>query len=310
MKGQELTSVNAAKIDQLVEAFTSEMDIKATTRATYGGAIKAFFGWLEAAQGKGVTEVTAADIVAYKGYMVEHFSASTAATAIAAIRSLFMWVERHGGRNIAASIKPPKIVRKFQRQHLTPVQARALIEAARNLRDKAIATLLLTSGLREAELCGLNVGDIQSKTISTEKGDITRRVAYIKGKGHDYKDDFVLVSPLAWKAIKAYLCTRKDATLAAPLFVARGGARLSARSVRYIIHNLLELIGCEGAEYSTHSLRHTAAVAALKGGVALDDVQHMLRHASPATTQIYLKSIEEERRLTQAPELEVEKFLL
>jgi integrase/recombinase XerC/integrase/recombinase XerD len=65
----------------------------------------------------------------------------------------------------------------------------------------------------------------------------------------------------------------------------------------------MRAIGLDGKEFSAHSLRHTTAVAILKQGGSITDVQGVLRHSSPVTSQIYTESIKEEMRLKSAPEL-------
>ena len=69
---------------------------------------------------------------------------------------------------------------------------------------------------------------------------------------------------------------------------------------------IVEEVGLEGHEYSAHSLRHTTAVLILKNGGDWKDVQRVLRHASPATSQIYTESVEEEMRLLVNPESIIE----
>ena len=77
---------------------------------------------------------------------------------------------------------------------------------------------------------------------------------------------------------------------------------MSARGVQYVCKNAMRAIGLDSHEYSPHSLRHTTAVMLLKNGADWKDVQRVLRHSSPVTTQIYTESIEEELRLQRCPE--------
>ena len=60
----------------------------------------------------------------------------------------------------------------------------------------------------------------------------------------------------------------------------------------------------DGKEYTAHSLRHTTVLLLLKNG-SLADAQSVLRQASPATSQIYTKSIEEELRLEHPAEMKL-----
>ena len=158
--------------------------------------------------------------------------------------------------------------------------------------------LLVRTGLRTIELVRADIGDIKYK-----KG---RRILYVMGKGHDSKDDFVIISDAAWKPLQAYLSERGVTAKKDPLFVTEGkghkGNRMSPRSVQYVCKNAIRAIGLDSPEYSPHSLRHSTAVMMLKNGADWKDVQRVLRHSSPVTTQIYTASIEEELRLMKCPE--------
>ena len=157
---------------------------------------------------------------------------------------------------------------------------------------------MLRTGLRTVEICRADVGDI------TFKGD--RRVLLVWGKGHTEKDDFVVLTEKAYEPIRDYLATRKAVKAGEPLFTSTShqnrGERLTTRTISSICKEGLKAIGLDGKEYTAHSLRHTTAVAILKHGGAITDVQEVLRHTSLATSQIYTESVKEELRLEKAPE--------
>ena len=290
----------------IIAAFTASADIRQTTRQTYTRLLSAFIEWIYTS-GRNVGDITAADIVAYKTHLLATKSTSTASLSIVAIRRFFTWVEEQGGNNVARKVRTPKVARTFKRQHLTASEARALVAAAKNKRDKAIITLMLTTGLREVEVTRLNIADITTRHIVTEDGEeVTRRCLKVWGKGHNEADTIIVMPLAAWNAIHEYLDTRYVVTDSEPLFVGSGnrhiGGRLSTKTIRVIVKAALRAIGLDGKEYSTHSLRHTAAVAALKNGSDITAVQAMLRHSSSNTTQIYIESIKEELRLTHAAE--------
>ena len=188
----------------------------------------------------------------------------------------------------------------FKKLHLNEAEITALLEHAkkRSLRNYAMLNLLVRTGLRTIELVRADIGDIKYK-----KG---RRILYVMGKGHDSKDDFVIISDAAWKPLQAYLSERGVTAKKDPLFVTEGkghkGNRMSPRSVQYVCKNAIRAIGLDSPEYSPHSLRHSTAVMMLKNGADWKDVQRVLRHSSPVTTQIYTASIEEELRLMRCPE--------
>ena len=300
------TIITQTTTPAIIKAFIGGLDAKQATRNTYARALQAFICWV-AETGRALDSLDTADIVAYKQHLLSMHSTATTAISIAAIHRLYSWVEDNGGKNIARKVRAPKIRKTFTRQHLTPAESRAVVAAARNNRDKAIITLMLATGLRQAEIARLNIGSIKIRHIVNEQGEeVTRRVLQVWGKGRDAADAFVVIPTAAWSVLLDYLATRPLTAASAPLFTANStnnrGGRLSTRAIRAIVGGALKRVGLVGVEYSTHSLRHTAAVAALRNGASIMAVQGMLRHASPATTQIYLDSIRGELRLTNAAE--------
>ena len=210
------------------------------------------------------------------------------------VPNIFGEVER------SAKVKVEFLNRRGKKQHLTDAKGGELLQHFQDLslRDYAIVNLMLRTGLRTVEVVRADVGDI------TYKGE--RRVLLIWGKGHTEKDDFVVLTDKAYEPIRAYLSTRKGVKAGEPLFTSTShqnrGERLTTRTISSICKDGLKAIGLDGKEYTAHSLRHTTAVAILKHGGAITDVQEVLRHTSPATSQIYTESVKEELRLEKAPE--------
>ena len=204
--------------------------------------------------------------------------------------------------DIAKGVKSPKRKNAYLKEHLRENQIHDLLKHYEgNLRDFAIVNLLLRTGLRTIEVVRANVEDI------TFKGG--QRILRVWGKGRDDKDTFVVLTDKAYAPIRAYLDTRKSATLKEPLFISTSNrnlcGRLTTRTISKICKEGLCAIGLDAHEYTAHSLRHTTAVMLLKHGT-LSDVQSVLRHASPVTSQIYTKSIEEELRLANPLEMKLD----
>ena len=146
------------------------------------------------------------------------------------------------------------------------------------MRDVALLELLYATGMRVAELCGLDVDDL----------DQDRRLVRVFGKGG--KERTVPVGGPAWHALDAWLAQGRAPLLTAEsgaaLFVGERGRRIDPRVVRRIVHRALRVV--DGApDLGPHGLRHAMATHLLEGGADLRSVQEMLGHASLATTQIY-----------------------
>ncbi len=282
--------------------FVTSQDIKESSRSLYTRTLKLFFEWVEA-KGKTLAELSRTDILEYKTELFDTgHSSLTVASYLTSIRKFYEWAEgeRICTHNIAQGVRTPRRKQVFKKQHLTEAKSAELLEhfQSLSLRDYAIVNLILRTGLRTIEVVRADVGDI------TYKGE--RRILRVWGKGHDTKDDFVILTDKAYLPIKNYLATRKKAKANEPLFASSShrntGERLTTRTISGLCKDGLKAIGLDGREFTAHSLRHTTAVTILKNGGQLTDAQDVLRHNSPSTTQIYTESIKEELRLERAPE--------
>lgn len=145
------------------------------------------------------------------------------------------------------------------------------------LRDLAMVEVLYSSGLRVAELCGLDRDGI----------DEARGLLRVRGKG-DKERSTPLGDP-ARRALADWLGVRS--VLAGPdagaaVFVGSRGARIDPRVVRRVVHAALDAVP-DAPDLGPHGLRHAMATHLLEGGADLRSVQEILGHASLGTTQIY-----------------------
>ncbi len=146
------------------------------------------------------------------------------------------------------------------------------------LRDCAMVEILYASGARVAELCGLDIADI----------DYERQTIRVLGKGN--KERTIPIGNPAMRALKEWLKNGRAALQksesGSALFLGARGKRIDQRTVRTVVYNALSAL--EGFErMGPHALRHSAATHLLEGGADLRTVQEILGHASLATTQIY-----------------------
>ncbi len=285
----------------LLAAFLDSQDLRQKSRETYYWGMVQYFRWMQES-GHAMKSMTPADVMSFKNFMVKkRLSPLTIGSYLTAVRQFYKWTENTMlYPNIARSVKPPRGKKGFRKMHLNETEASDMLAylKSKSLRDYAIVNLILRTGLRTIEVVRADVEDIRHK-----RG---RRILKVWGKGYDDKDNFVILGDAVWNPIQEYLNTRGLQSKNEPLFVTDGkghrGARMSTRSVQYVCKESMKAIGLEGHEYSAHSLRHTTAVLILKNGGDWQDVQRVLRHSSPATSQIYTASIEEEVRLDRNPE--------
>lgn len=148
------------------------------------------------------------------------------------------------------------------------------------IRNRAMALLMTTAGLRAGEVASLKLEDVDWR-----KSNI--RLAETKSRRIDYL-------PLASKAgegLAAYLQKRPH-TKARHIFVSLAtpvGRPLSASAVRIAIRRAFALRYPGAPAHGTHVLRHSLATAMLRNGATFKEIADILRHRNIETTAIYAK---------------------
>lgn len=216
---------------------------------------------------------------------------STLARRTAAARAFSKWAVRQGhlDTDVAARLASPKQSRRLP-VVLTAADAEDVVRQPtgpgapadpEQLRDTAMLELLYATGMRVAELCGLDVDDL----------DLGRASARVTGKGN--KQRVVPFGDAAADAVEQWLAHGRDELVsekttgaaARALFLGVRGGRIDQRQVRRIVERAAADTGA-GA-LTPHGLRHSAATHLLEGGADLRVVQELLGHSSLQTTQIY-----------------------
>jgi len=201
---------------------------------------------------------------------------------LSAMRSFFEFAIRNGWakNNPADAIQAPKSPKKLPKtldvdQTAQFVSVQGDSELA--LRDRALLELIYSSGLRLAEVVGLDLQNI----------DMHEEMVTVLGKGN--KQRMLPIGSHAIKALKAWLVQRKtflkdDAEKA--VFISKRGTRITHRAVQMRMQQLSVAQGMDTPVHP-HMLRHSFASHMLESSGDLRLVQEMLGHANISTTQIY-----------------------
>lgn len=208
------------------------------------------------------------------------------ARALAAVRSLYKWLAREGivQQNPAKLVATPRLPKKLPRVP-TLEEMNDLLDsdmpqqAAFPERDRAIFELLYGCGLRNSELTGIELGDI----------DYANGVILVRGKGK--KQRYVPLEGQAEEALKTYVEARRkvlseNGKTARRLFINRRGGPLTSRSVARIVKQIAIARGLP-PDVHPHTLRHAFGTHMLSEGADLRAIQELLGHERLSTTQKY-----------------------
>lgn len=274
----------------------------ATVRA-YRRDLAELVGFLDDYLGHDVWTWAEIDRLALRGFLGachrRGLSRRSVSRRLSAVRGFFRFLHLEGRipSNPAGGVRGPRLERRLpghlSRGDLDAVfaaaEARAADAGLRATRDLLILELLYGSGLRLAELHGLDRDGL----------DEHRGVVKVMGKGS--KERICPVTQAAWTALARYEPRRTEVAAraaaggggepAALLLNPRGG-RLSRRSIQAAVHRCLEAAPA-GEGLSAHALRHSFATHLLENGADLVAVKELLGHVSLSTTQIYTHTTRE-----------------
>ena len=295
-----------ALADQFLAMMRDERGASEHTLRAYSREVRGFAAWLQETLGD--ADVAIAEHTHIRAYLAvlydKGLTKASVARALAAVRSWFKWLAKAGlvESNPARLVSTPKLPKHLPRvpgmeevnrvldslQGIGPrAQGSEGDEAtAWPERDRVIFELLYGCGIRNSELCGLDVDAVKWS-------DDALRV-FGKGK----KERLVPVGDAASEAIRAYLPQRAAKLTAAgkgklefegPLLInarTRGNCRLTTRSVGRIVKAVALSRGL-AADVHPHTLRHAFGTHMLEEGADLRAIQEMLGHERLSTTQRY-----------------------
>jgi integrase/recombinase XerC len=292
MKPQQL-------VDEYLRVMEAERGASEHTVRAYRRELTDFAAYVAESHDGNLKSLEHTDIRAYIATLYSRgLSKPSAARALASLRSWFKWlasksVVKHNPAALVASPKLPK--------HLPRVPGvEALNQAIDSLgagdgkkseesqwpsRDRVIFELLYGCGIRNAELAGMDLDDI----------DWAGETILVRGKGK--KQRYVPLGDAAAEALKAYIAERDVKLLAAgkaamkALMVnqqLRGAGRLTTRSIGRIVKQIAVAHGLP-ADVHPHTLRHAFGTHLLEEGADLRAIQELLGHARLSTTQRYTR---------------------
>ncbi len=270
-------------LDRYIQMLRSERYYSPHTLSNYRRDLERFAARLRARGIDDWRRVGHDEVGAYAaGRFREGRKSRTIARELSAIRSFYQYLISHGlaADNPARDVRAPKADKPLPKTCDAEALDRLLkLDADAGplqVRDVAIFELIYSSGLRLAELVGIDRDDL----------DLRARRLTVTGKGNKTRQ--LPVGRKAIAAIERWLEHRPEMAHAdeSALFISRQGRRISPRNVQSRLAGMIRRRALE-QNLSPHVLRHSFATHLLESSADLRAVQELLGHANIATTQIY-----------------------
>jgi site-specific recombinase XerD len=252
------------------ETFLSSTALSDATQRAYRSDLRAFGRWLEERE-LGLDDVDARVLTEYAAHLgrggARRLAPASIARKLAAVRALL----RHAlgpGRvpDVALAPRRPKRLPHVGKAEDIDRELKALEgEGPIALRNRALAELVYSAGLRSKEAVELDLGDV----------DFDQETVRVLGKGG--KERVVPLGEEAAYWLALYLRNGRPQLVRRAenaLFVSARGRRLDTSTLRRVIPH-------------PHHLRHAFATHLLEGGADLRVIQELLGHSSLSTTQVY-----------------------
>jgi integrase/recombinase XerD len=253
--------------------------------------LKVFLAWAAERDLKHAAQVTRPILEAYQRALWRSTKAngqrvgwSTQRTRLGVLKDFFRWLTKQNVilHNPASELELPRMEKRLPTAALTLTQVEALLAVPNvadplGVRDRAMLELFYSCGLRRAELCRLELTD-----LNTERRTLTIR----RGKGK--KDRVVPVGARAVAWLERYLKEvrpRLSLDTRTPAFFLTGyGDAFNPDVLSRMTADWMKAAGLKG---SCHLLRHTCATHMLEGGADIRYIQQLLGHEKLETTAIY-----------------------
>lgn len=276
------TNLQPATLTDVSNAYLISQEAAGCTPATLEANRYAFLSLDRFLEKAGVSDLAMVDPNAMRQYILNERGRGLRDRSVQSylinLKAFFRWSVQEGylAENPMDKVRPPKIEKNII-EAFTDAEVKRLLAAttasdALSVRNRALVTCLLDSGLRAAEMISLRVADV----------DMVTGVALVRGKGR--KQRHVRLGAQARKALSRYIQVRRGQP-GEPLWLGVRGALTSDG-----LHEILTKLGrkCGVAPCNPHKFRRTFALSCLRNGMDPFSLQILMGHADLQILRQYL----------------------
>jgi integrase/recombinase XerD len=255
-------------------------------------ALKVFLTWAAERDLKHAGQITRPILEAYQRWLWRYTKAngqrlgwSTQRERLGTLKDYFRWLTKQNVilHNPASELELPRMEKRLPTQALTLTEIARLLAVPNvtdplGIRDRALLELFYSTGLRRAELCRLEMADLnpERRTLTVRRGKGKRdRVVPVGARALFWLERYL-------REVRPRLCldTRTPA-----LFLTGYGEAFNPDVVSRMVASWIKK--ATGRVASCHLLRHTCATHMLEGGADIRYIQQLLGHEKLETTAIY-----------------------
>lgn len=267
-------------LEEFRTVFMPSRNLASRTRIEYLNDLQGLIDFLASVGVQRVGEIQIRHVDRYLAELEEQgLSGATRKRKAITFRTFLYFLYRHGhiSQDISRQVIVPFAEATIPRV-ITETEYQRLLQACSDsIRDTAIITLLLQTGIRLSELTRLTIQDLE--ILDTGKGE-ARIISSGSRKGRA-----IPLNSKAGQALQIYLQSRPE-NPEAHLFLNRRGKPLGSRGVEKILAKYFQKVGIFGA--SPQSLRHTFGVQHISKGTSLKTIQKVMGHQDIRTTESYI----------------------
>lgn len=290
---QAVSDYLTLQLNQYIGYLQDVKKSSANTLMAYRRDLEKFFGFAEIHEIRSFSDLSVDDVEVYKQYLSGlGLSSSSVSRSLSSLRSMFKYLMSVGAveENPARGVHNDKIERK-DINILSSSEIDALlnfpnVHDLKGMRDKAMLELLYATGLKVSELISLNVSDVNLAMSFVHCGTAPN-------------ERFIPLYPVANKALSNYLSKSRKFFLSDPkeqaLFVNMNGERMTRQGFWKLLKGYVSAAKIT-KDITPQSLRNSFAAHLLENGADIHDIQEILGHKDPASTQRYAQYLKEKMK--------------